>query len=40
VALNGAFGAGSYPAKPLPTFKQMTAVADARTLQFGLRLSF
>jgi len=40
VALNGAFGSGAYPANPLPTFKQMTAVADARTLQFGLRVSF
>ena len=40
VALNGAFGTGTYPNNPLPTFKQVTAVADPRTLQFGLRLSF
>ncbi len=40
VALNGTFGTGTYPSNPLPTFKQMTAVADPRTLQFGLRLSF
>jgi hypothetical protein len=39
-ALNGTFGTGTYPANPLPTFKQITAVADPRTLQFGLRLSF
>jgi hypothetical protein len=40
VALNGAFGTGTYPANPLPTFKRITAVADPRTLQFGLRLAF
>ena len=40
VALNGSFGTGTYPTSPLPTFKQITAVADPRTLQFGLRLSF
>jgi len=40
VALNGVFGAGAYPASPLPTFKQVTAVSDPRTLQFGLRVSF
>ena len=40
VALNGSFGTGAYPSNPLPTFKQVTAVADPRTLQFGLRLSF
>jgi hypothetical protein len=40
VALNGSFGAGVYPASPLPSFKQITAVADPRTLQLGLRISF
>jgi len=40
VALNGSFGAGAYPTNPLPTFKQITAVADPRTLQLGLRVSF
>jgi hypothetical protein len=40
VALNGTFGTGTYPSNPLPTFKQITAVADARTLQLGLRISF
>jgi hypothetical protein len=40
VTLNGTFGTGSYPASPLPTFKQITAVADPRTLQLALRLSF
>jgi len=40
VALNGAFGGGAYPLSPSATFKQTTAVADPRTLQFGLRLSF
>jgi hypothetical protein len=40
VALNGNFGGGTYPINPLPTFKQVTAVADPRTLQVGLRLAF
>jgi hypothetical protein len=40
VALNGNFGGGTYPTNPLSTFKQMTAVADPRTLQVGLRVSF
>jgi len=40
VALNGSFGAGVYPTSPLPSFKQITAVADPRTLQLGLRISF
>jgi hypothetical protein len=30
VTLNGVFGAGAYPASPLPTFKHVTAVADPR----------
>jgi len=40
VALNGNFGGGTYPTNPLPTFKQVTAVADPRTLQVALRFSF
>ena len=40
VTLNGTFGTGAYPANPSPTFKQITAVSDPRTLQFALRLSF
>jgi hypothetical protein len=40
VALNGSFGTGTFPANPLATFKQVTAVADPRTLQLGLRISF
>ena len=40
VTLNGVFGSGSYPINPLPTYKQMTAVNDPRTMQFALRLSF
>lgn len=31
---------GSYPSNPVATFDSVTAVGDARTLQFGLRLSF
>jgi hypothetical protein len=40
VTLNGTFGTGAYPTNPLPTFKQITAVADPRTLQLALRLTF
>jgi hypothetical protein len=40
VALNGVFGSGPYPSSPLPTFKQVTAVADPRTLQLGVRMTF
>jgi len=40
VSMNGVFGTGTYPASPLPTFQQATAVADPRTLQLGLRVSF
>ena len=40
VTLNGVFGTGVYPTVPSPTFRQITAVNDPRTAQFGLRLSF
>jgi hypothetical protein len=40
VALNGSFGTGVYPTNPVSTFKQVTAVADPRTFQMGLRVSF
>jgi hypothetical protein len=37
---NANFGPGSYPTSPSPTFDQITAVGEPRTLQFGLRLTF
>jgi hypothetical protein len=40
VARNGVFGNGIYPSNPSPTFRQITAVGDPRTLQFGLRIAF
>ena len=40
VAMNGNFGPGAYPTNPSPTFGQMTAVGDPRSVQFGLRFSF
>ena len=40
VTLNGVFGTGIYPASPSPTFKQITAVNDSRSLQFALRVRF
>jgi hypothetical protein len=40
VSLNGNFGAGTYPTSPSPTFRQITAVADPRSAQLGLRFTF
>ncbi len=37
---NGVFGAGLYPANPLPSFGQATAVGDPRSVQLALRASF
>ena len=37
---NGNFGAGAYPTNPSPTFNQITAVGDPRSVQFGLRVRF
>jgi len=37
---NSTFGAGAYPSNPVPTFNQVTAVGEPRTLQFGVRLNF
>jgi hypothetical protein len=40
VTLNGTFGSGVYPTNPSPTFRQVTTVADPRTLQLALRVTF
>lgn len=40
VTLNGTFGPGAYPANPLPSFRQTTGVADPRSAQLALRVSF
>jgi len=40
VTVNGNFGGGTYPANPLPSFGQPTAVGDPRELQFAMRLTF
>jgi len=40
VTINGNFGAGAYPAAPLPTFGQTTAVSDPRSLQLAVRARF
>jgi hypothetical protein len=37
---NTNFGTGAYPNNPSPTYNQVTAVGDARSWQFGLRLRF
>lgn len=40
VTLNGVFGAGAYPTSPSASFRQVTSVADPRTVQLALRFSF
>jgi hypothetical protein len=40
VTMIGNFGAGAYPANPSPTFGQVTAVGDPRSVQFAIRASF
>ena len=40
ITRNTTFGPGSYPSNPVASFNTVTAVGDARTLQFGLRVSF
>jgi hypothetical protein len=37
---NGTFGPGAFPTNPSPSFGRPTAVADSRTIQLALRLSF
>ena len=37
---NGNFGPGAYPSSPLPTFGQITAVGEPRSLQLGARVRF
>ncbi len=40
VTRNTNFGAGAYPTDPLPTFGQITAVGEPRSMQFGIRARF
>jgi hypothetical protein len=40
ITRNNTFGPGAYPASPVASFNQITAVGDPRTVQFGLRLTF
>lgn len=40
ISRNGNFGTGAYPTNPVGTFNQITGVADPRTLQLAVRLSF
>jgi hypothetical protein len=37
---NATFGNGAYPSTPLPSFNQVTAVGDSRTVQLGVRVRF
>jgi hypothetical protein len=40
VTRNATFGSGTYPTSPSPTFRQITAVAEPRSFQLGLRVRF
>ena len=40
VTRNATFGSGAYPTNPSPTFRQITAVAEPRSFQLGLRMKF
>jgi hypothetical protein len=40
ITRNTNFGTGAYPTNPSSTYNQVTAVGDARSWQFGLRLRF
>jgi len=40
ISRNGNFGPGAYPASPSPTYGQVTAVADPRSVQLGVRVRF
>ena len=40
VTRNATFGAGAYPSNPSTTFRQIAAVAEPRSFQFGLRVRF
>jgi hypothetical protein len=40
VTRNANFGPGVFPTSPVASFNQITAVAEPRTAQFGVRLSF
>jgi hypothetical protein len=40
ITRNTTFGAGSFPSNPVSSFNSVTAVGDARTVQFGVRVWF
>jgi hypothetical protein len=40
VTRNATWGPGPYPSSPVAAFDQVTAVADPRTIQLGVRLTF
>jgi hypothetical protein len=40
VTRNATFGPGTYPTSPSASFRQITAVAEPRSFQFGLRMKF
>jgi hypothetical protein len=40
ITRNTNFGTGSYPEDPLPSFGQITAMGDPRSVQLAVRLKF
>jgi hypothetical protein len=40
LARNSVWGTGAYPTNPLPTFGTVAAVAESRSFQFGVRISY
>jgi hypothetical protein len=40
ITRNTNFGSGAYPDHPLPSFGQVTAVGEPRSVQLGLRVRF
>ena len=40
ITRNANFGSGAYPTNGSPTFNQLTAVADPRSVQLGFRVRF
>ncbi|MGH9384085.1 MAG: hypothetical protein ACRD2N_07365 [Vicinamibacterales bacterium] len=40
VTRNANFGSGAYPANPVPTFNQITAVGEPRSAQLAVRVGF
>jgi len=40
VTRNSTFGPGAYPTNPSASFRQITALGEPRSFQFGIRVRF